>query len=385
MATRRGNQEGSITLRKDGLWVGRLSAEGKRYSVYGKTKEAARLKLRALQRKQDQGLPLTSSRTPLEAYLVEWLESIKHQVSPKTHADYSDTVRCHISPQLGYVALGKLSPEHVAGAWRAMLKAGASPSVVQHCHARLSKALNDAMKRGLVYRNVTQAVTPPRPERKAVRPPDAAAIHRLLHAARATEYYEVLHTALYTGMRRNELLGLRWRDIDLYGGTISVAWSIYRAKGGHTIYQHPKTHKSQRSIALTPSSVLVLKALRERQEADGLLRGYEVNQDTSVFRYRNGFPILPRALSGAFRKIMLRTGLEGYRLHDTRHAHASLMLRQGIHPKIVSERLGHSRVSITLDTYSHVVPGLQEAAALRFDQALAVTEQEKPLYGRVVG
>jgi integrase len=218
-----------------------------------------------------------------------------------------------------------------------------------------------------------------------VRPPDAAAIQKLLQVARATEYYEVLHTALYTGMRRNELLGLRWRDIDLNEGTISVAWSIYRAKGGQTVYQQPKTPKSRRSVALPPSSILVLKALRERQGADGLLQGFQVSKDTPVFTYRNGSPILPRGLSGAFKKIMHRAGLAGYRLHDARHAHATLMLRQGVHPKIVSERLGHSKVSITLDVYSHVVPGLQQAAALRFDQGLAVQGQDSPTPAGPVG
>ena len=169
-----------------------------------------------------------------------------------------------------------------------------------------------------------------------------------------------------------------FEDTSMNEGAISVGWSLYRAKGGETIYQAPKTDKSKRSVALTPSSVLVLRALRERQEADGLLQGYAVNGDTHVFRYRYGSPILPRALSGAFGKIMRRAGLEGYRFHDTRHAHATLMLRQGVHPKIVQERLGHAKVGTTLDIYSHVTPGLQEAAALRFDEGLNETKKPEP-------
>jgi integrase len=207
MAKRRGNREGSLTLRKDGLWVARISHEGKRISVYGKTKEQARQKLRELQRKQEDGLPLVTSQMLLKDYLTQWLENIKHQVRPKTLADYSDLVRCHLIPRLGQVRLNKLEPEHIQKAWNDMLKEGHSPSVAEHCHLRLSKALNDAMRRQLIYRNPCQLVSPPRVARKEVNPPDINAINRLLETARDTEYYEGLHTAFFTGARR----GNCWR------------------------------------------------------------------------------------------------------------------------------------------------------------------------------
>ena len=210
-----------------------------------------------------------------------------------------------------------------------------------------------------------------------LRPPGAEAVHKLLKAATDTEYYEGLHTAFYTGLRRGELLALRWGDIDLDMATASVSRTVYRAKGGQSVFTEPKTAKGKRLVSLTPSSALMLRALRERQEVDRMLLGYQVTEDSQVFRYRSGSPILPRAFSGAFRRIMRRAGLEGYRLHDARHAHATLMLRQGVHPKIVSERLGHARIAITLDTYSHVTPGLQEAAALRFEEALEGIRQEQ--------
>ena len=188
--------------------------------------------------------------------------------------------------------------------------------------------------------------------------------------AKGTEYYEALHIPFYSGLRRGELLALRWRDVDLDMETASVSRSVYRAKGGQSIYQDTKTPKGRRLIDLPSESVLVLRALRERQEADGMLMGYPVAADNPVFRYRNGNPILPRAFSGAFSKIMIRAGLEGYRLHDARHAHASVMLRQGISHKVVQERLGHAKVGTTLDIYSHVSPGMQKAAALSFQEAL---------------
>jgi integrase len=309
-------------------------------------------------------------------FLLQWLASIKNRVRPSTYEGYEIMVRVHIIPQLGHIKLGKLGPEHISKAWETMLKEGNSASVVEHAHLRLSKSLNDALKRQLIYRNPCQAVSAPKANKRELNPPDAQAIQRLLETANDTEYYELLYTAFYTGLRRNEALALRWRDVDLNEASISVGRSLYRAKGGLSTYQAPKTAKSRRLVSLTPSSVLVLRALRERQGTDGLLQGYAVNDDTLVFRYRNGNPMLSRAVSGAFKKLVHRAGLEGYRFHDTRHAHATLMLRQGVHPKIVQERLGHATVAITLDIYSHVTPGLQEAAALRFDEGLAINTPE---------
>ena len=161
MAKRRGNQEGSLTLRKDGLWAARISHEGKRIAAYGKTKEEARQKLRALQRKQEDNLPLATSQTPLKDHLDQWLKTMSHQVRPKTLVDYEVAVRMHIVPYLGDTRLGKLGTEHIEKAWSDMLKAGKSPSVVEYVHRRLSKALNDALKRNLIYRNPCQAVSPP--------------------------------------------------------------------------------------------------------------------------------------------------------------------------------------------------------------------------------
>ena len=195
--------------------------------------------------------------------------------------------------------------------------------------------------------------------------------------AKDTVYYEALYSTFYTGLRRGELLALLWRDIDLNMGTISVSRSLYRAKGGQSIVQGPKTAKGRRLVSLTPSTSLLLRSLRERQETDALIQGYTVDADTPVFRYRDGSPILPRGYSAAFTKIMQRAGLNGYRLHDARHAHASLMLKQGVHPKIGQERLGHAKVSTTLDIYSHVVPSMQEAAALRFEEGLVDAQPTK--------
>ena len=157
-----------------------------------------------------------------------------------------------------------------------MLTLGKSASVIEHCHLRLSTALNDAVKRQLIYRNPCQAVSPPRVYQKELRPPSAEAVQRLLEVARDTEYYEAVHTAFFTGLRRGELLGLRWGDIELDMATLSVSRTTYRAKGGQSAFTEPKTAKGRRLVSLTPSSALVLRALRDRQEVDGMLLGYQV-------------------------------------------------------------------------------------------------------------
>jgi integrase len=238
-------------------------------------------------------------------------------------------------------------------------------------HRVLSEALSHAVKWGLVARNIAQAADPPSPRRKEMAVLDKGSIYKLLEAAQGTRYYSMIHLALYTGLRRSEFLGLRWRDIDLDMATLSVVQVIHKLRDRRVIFQEPKSAKGRRLVALSPAAVLTLKGHRERQEADLALVGASIRDDALVFSRLDGSPYLPDTVSHAFTKITHRAGLKGIRLHDLRHAHASLMLRQGVHPKIVQERLGHSTIAVTLDTYSHVTAGLQEAAALKFEQELS--------------
>ena len=226
------------------------------------------------------------------------------------------------------------------------------------------------MKWGLVGRNMAQAVAPPRPHKTEIRTLDPTGLYTLLEAAKDTPYYTLFLLAAHTGMRRSELLGLRWKDVDLDMATLSVTQVMHRLKGGRVVYDEPKTANSRRLVALTPASVLALRAHSERQEAHRALLGIALSEDSLVFSYPDGSPPVPDRVTWAFATLVRKLGLGHIRFHDLRHTHATLMLRQGVHPKIVSERLGHSTVSITLDTYSHVTPGLQEAAANGFEEGL---------------
>ncbi len=204
---------------------------------------------------------------------------------------------------------------------------------------------------------------------------DESELHQFLEAARGTQYYALFYTALFTGMRRSELLALRWQDIDFIYGQIYVNRSLHQFKDGSFIFTQPETAKSRRTIALPPSAFVVLNEHRKAKEAECLLLGTSLTDSDLVFSAL-GKPLRPNTVSRAWANLAARAGVRVIRLHDARHTHASLMLKQGIHPKVVQERLGHASIQITLDTYSHVAPGLQEAAAQRFDDAVKVSHND---------
>ncbi|MFC1987643.1 site-specific integrase [Chloroflexota bacterium] len=214
-----------------------------------------------------------------------------------------------------------------------------------------------------------QGVTP-RARRTEMLTWDEQELNIFLEAAKSTPYYELFYLALFTGMRRSELLALRWQDIDIISGQVSVSRSLHHLKDGSYVFTEPKSARSRRTIALPPSSILLLRRYHDNQKLDYAMLGIPLTDDTLVFSTL-GKPLRPNTITHAWTNLAVRTGIKRIRLHDARHTHASLMLKQGIHPKVVQERLGHSSIAITLDTYSHVAPGLQQAAADRFDEVLS--------------
>ena len=196
-------------------------------------------------------------------------------------------------------------------------------------------------------------------------------IIRFLESAKNSPYYVLFYAALFTGMRRSELLALRWQDVDFIFSQVYVSRSLHVLKGGKVVFKSPKTASGRRTVALPPSAILLLEEHKEKQALDRAMLGIPLKDDDLVFSHLEGKPLLPNTVTHAWIKLVRRTGLKCIRLHDARHTHASLMLKQGTHPKIVQERLGHASIQITLDTYSHVAPGLQEAAATRFDESFS--------------
>jgi integrase len=235
----------------------------------------------------------------------------------------------------------------------------------------LHKALQTAIKWGLVNRNVADGVDVPRARRNEMQTWDEYEINRFLETAKDSPYYTLFHTALFTGMRRSELLAIRWCDVDFIFSQISVSRSLHHLKDGSYVFTQPKSAKSKRTIALSSFAIVVLREHREKQEVIRASLGIPLKDDDLVFNTPEGKPLRPNTITRAWSTLATRAGVKVIRLHDARHTHASLMLKSGVHPKIVQERLGHASIQITLDTYSHVAPGLQQAAAEGFDKLVS--------------
>jgi integrase len=231
----------------------------------------------------------------------------------------------------------------------------------------LHKALSNALKIGLIFRNPADAVEVPKQKSREMQIMNESDIHIFLEYAKNTPYYALFYTALFTGMRRSELLALRWSDVDLILCQIYINRTLHQMHNGELVFGEPKTAKSRRMISLLPSTAITLREHRAQQEILRENAGLPLSDDDLVFSHYDGKPLLPDSVTHAWMSLANRTGLKGIRLHDARHTHASLMLKQGIHPKVVQERLGHASIKTTLDIYSHVAPGIQQAAANKFD------------------
>jgi len=370
---RRGNNEGSITQRKDGRWEARVSlSDGSRRVLYGKTRKAVHEKLRAALRDVDDGLPLVPQRETLGQLLAQWLEGeVKRTRRPRTYESYCSLVRVHIDPALGRRKLAQLKPQEVQAFLNQKQDSGLSASTVKYLHAILHRALGQAVRWGSIPRNVAALVTPPRIVREEVKtwtPEEARAFLDAIAGHRLEALYAV---ALAVGLRQGEALGLCWDDVDLDGATVSIRHQLQRLDKKFQLVE-TKTDRSRRTVALPSFAVLALRAHRARQLEDRLLSGTDWKGDEweLVFMTQRGTPLDAKNVTHRFQTLLEKLGLSRMRFHDLRHACASLMLAQGEHPRVVMETLGHSQISMTMNTYSHVIPALQREAADRMDQLL---------------
>jgi integrase len=377
---RRGNGEGSIgKVKGRDLYVARYHVDlpdgtHKRRAIYGKTREEVRDKLAEVLGDAAKGMSYHDYNLKIGDYLDGWLaDSVRDTVRERTFERYEQLVRIHIKPALGRTKLRKLTPAHLRGLYRSKLDEGLSPRTVQYIHTTLHKALKQAMLDGLVPRNVAGAVKPPKPVAKEVRVLDEGEVRRFLDAARGERLEALFVLALATGMRRGELMGLKWSDADLEAGKLSVRRSLSITKVGPT-FTDTKRKSSRRSIRLAQRAVEALRTHRKRQIEEQLRAGAEWRDNGLVFPGEKGQPLTPRMLYRvAFKRVLKRAGLpDTITFHEaTRHTCATLLLGKGVHPKIVQELLGHSNIAITLDTYSHVLPGMHDGLAETIDKALA--------------
>jgi len=347
------------------------------------TKRDAERALREVLLSLEQGSYVKPNKLTVGEWLDQWCESfVIMNTTLRTYVSYRSIIDRHLKPGLGSIPLARLEPQQIQAYYADRLAKGrvdgkgslSNRSVLYH-HRILSKALDQAIKMGLVVRNVAKLITPPRVARATINVLDAGEASKLLDIASNTMYYPLFTMLLYTGLRRGEAIALRWKNIDLLGLELNVVESAYRLRK-EFIIKEPKTLHSKRAVSLSPSLSALLREYREDQEFMRKQMGNPLTDEDFVFSWPDGRPLDPDVVTKAFHRIAGKAGLTNIRLHDLRHTHATLMLKAGVHPKVVSERLGHANIGITLDTYSHVLPGLQEAAAERFDRIFEEVNNE---------
>jgi integrase len=371
MATRRGHNEGTIKHRSDGRWEAMFTLpNSRRKSLYGKTRKEVQEKLRAALRDLDAGLDLAAGRQTVGQCLDRWLDDVvKPRVRPKTHKDYAQLIRLYINPALGRVQLAKLSPAHVQKMMGDMTAQGLSPRTVQYTRGVLRSALGQALKWGIVSRNVATLVDPPRMEKKRVTALSAEQARKLLDSVKDQNdrLWPLLTVAVMTGLRQAELLGLRWSDVNLTANTLHVAHTVQRIDG-EWCFVEPKSKRSARTLSLTAEAADALRAQRSRQADERLAAGTRWQERNLVFTSAVGTPLEPSNLNGRLHTLLEACGLPRKGMHSLRHCFASVLVSNGVSPRVVMEALGHSQISLTMDTYAHVMPAaLQDAARVLED------------------
>jgi integrase len=366
---------GSFRLR---YTLGKDPVTGKRRTatttIRGTRKDAER-ELTRLLRTADTGEHVDSSRITVRQWLAHWLGTVRAEVSPKTFERYEEIVRSYWLPALGNVVLVKLTPSQVQKAHNAWAVSrldrkpgGLSPATRRHIHHVLKSALSRAVEQQALARNPAAALRLPKVERQEMTVLSTEQSTRLLEAIKPSRAYWPVLLALSTGMRRGEILALRWRNVDLDRGTLRVMESLEQTKAGIR-FKAPKTDRT-RAITIPAFAVDELRRLK-REQAEELLRaGIRQGPETLVICCEDGEPKLPSSLTYDFARLIGRIkDLPRVRFHDLRHSHATQLLLAGVHPKVAQERLGHSTIVMTLDLYSHVTETMQMDAAERLDAA----------------
>ena len=325
------------------------------------------------------------SKVTTAAFLADWLEKYAAgSVAPTTLVGYRDIAHA-VTERLGYIPLARLTPVAIQGYYTEKLASGLSPTTVHAHHRLLREALGHAERWGLIPRNPAKLTNPPRPRHVERRVWDEEQVRLFLaKAKRESPYYALYLTALLTGMRQGELLGLRWEDVDLALGQAAIRQTFYRLCGstregrkGQQLWKAPKTRQSQRTIALPPAVVAALRDLRTVQDEHRGVLGADYHEHGLVFCQVDGKPLHPgNVVRRDFRPLVAAAKLPRIRFHDLRHAHVSYLALAGVPVKVAQERVGHSSAAMTLDVYSHVLPGQQADAARKVEILLLGTSPQ---------
>jgi integrase len=366
-----------ITKRKDGLFQGMYTAQTpdgpKRKYVYGRKYKDVERKLAEAMGNAAKGLVFDDENLNVGEYLERWLsDAVRGTIRESTYSRDKYLVTNHIKPALGRLKLRNVNALHLQGLYRDRLDTGLSGSTVQKIHHVLHKALAQAVRWSLIPRNPADSVKAPTPTPKEMHPLTAQEARRLLEAVQGDKLEALYVLAVHTGMRRRELLGLKWPDIDLDNATVRVRRTLTRTDNGRRLaLGEPKTKNSRRTVRLTEKAVEALRSHRARQAEQKLGVGSLYQDQGLVFAGEGGGLINPSNLrQRSFIPLLKRAGLPQITFHDLRHTYASLLFQKNVHPKIVSDTLGHASVAITIDTYSHMLPGMGGEAVDAMGEAL---------------
>lgn len=366
----RGKNEGSISKRPNGSWRAQVYLKGDRLSKDLPTKADALAWLRETRNKLDQGMNFGGAQSSLSDFLDGWFVMIETSLRPRTVEQYKSIGRLHINPALGRIRLIDLNPEHIQRLYQSKIKAGVGHRTVEMIHVTLHRALDHAVKLGLIGRNPTDATTPVRPEAKETMIYDESQVNQFLITVEGDRLEPIYHLAIATGMRQSELLGLLWSDLDWQRRTITVQRQLKRGGKKGDYFTPPKTRSGRRSILLGSKTIEKLREHYNQQLFERRKMGDRWQENNLIFPSSVGTPLDQYNLYHHFKSTIQRAGLPDIRFHDLRHTAASLMLNHGIPVIIVSRRLGHSKVSITLDIYGHLIQEMQNEAAELIDELM---------------
>jgi integrase len=365
----RGRGEGSIYQRKDGRWVASIVLEDhSRKYYYGQTRKEAHEKLKNAQHEYEQGILATGPQQTVKQYLEYWLEDVhKAKLRLGSYDAYRTILNRHLIPELGHIRLQKLTTQLVQSFYAKKQKQGYSASRVRAIHVVLHKSLEHAKRIKLVGSNVCDGVELPRSEQHEIQPLTPEQARLLLQKVREHHLEALLTLALTTGMRKGEILALRWQDINLQKGNLQIRRTLsYMAHYGFKEGE-PKTAKSKRTIALPQFVIETLKRHSTLQREARLQASEAWDEHDLVFPNKHGGFIVPMTLANHFTRLLVEIGLPHIRFHDLRHSAATLLLSMGVPAKVVQEILGHSTFSTTMDRYSHVLPSMQQEAMEKMD------------------
>ena len=339
------------------------------------TKADAERRLAELQNDIFKGIYVKPHKITVAEYLIDWLENTASmQISPTTYKGYKYIIDRHLIPGIGKIYLSNLNGIAIQKYYAQKLKAPrmdgngtlSARSVRSH-HRVLHRALKSAITKGLLAHNAADNTEPPMPVNKEIHPMTEEQLAHFLQQLRGSPYYEMFYLCLFTALRRSELLALRWEDIDLQAGQMAVSRAMHYINREY-IFREPKTAQSKATISLTPSTITLMDDYKQRRSAEGILLGVELQESDLVFCHIDGSPLQPNTITKYWQRFVVRIGMPNIRLHDARHTHATLLIKNGVNSKLVQEHLRHSRIETTLGIYTHVTPGMHDKAAAQFDR-----------------